>query len=305
MDELTLDGKKYLSSKHAAKVTGYAKDYVGQLCREGRVAARLVGRNWYVLESSILEHRFGAEDTDSTQNPGPPSPVHTWEAPRYTAESVQTVPEVAPKSVMAPPVPEEPNKVVLDMQSAWREWFEQQQKQPQSEPEAALPDAAEMLLADHEEPAMPTSEPAPAESVQDEIIEGSNEEPESNIHIERRQTFEPAYKPIYEEEPAPKVHIERIRPIEPRSMYVGTRSASSFMGERREASRAQARPKRLKTRRYRAKETSFAPHALLLSVAGLAIVVAIIGSGVADPFIPTHGIGTAVTNFFSGTQIIK
>jgi hypothetical protein len=62
MDEITLDDKTYVSSKRAAKITGYAKDYVGQLCREGRVEARLVGRNWYVLESSIREHRFGAPE---------------------------------------------------------------------------------------------------------------------------------------------------------------------------------------------------------------------------------------------------
>src|SRR5271155_2795244 len=60
MDEITLDDKTYVSSKRAAQITGYAKDYVGQLCREGRVEARLVGRNWYVLESSIRAHRFGA-----------------------------------------------------------------------------------------------------------------------------------------------------------------------------------------------------------------------------------------------------
>lgn len=62
MDEITFDGEKYLSSKRAAKVTGYAKDYVGQLCREGRVTARLVGRNWYVLEESIKRQRFGGDE---------------------------------------------------------------------------------------------------------------------------------------------------------------------------------------------------------------------------------------------------
>ncbi|MHB1163603.1 MAG: hypothetical protein ACYCZZ_03760, partial [Minisyncoccota bacterium] len=60
MDELLIEGKKYISSKQAAKITGYAKDYIGQLCREGRVSARLVGRSWYVLEAAIQDHRFGA-----------------------------------------------------------------------------------------------------------------------------------------------------------------------------------------------------------------------------------------------------
>lgn len=71
MDEITLDGKTYISSKRAAAITGYAKDYVGQLCREGRVEARLVGRSWYVYEPSLASHK--AEDgrkADRTEQEG-------------------------------------------------------------------------------------------------------------------------------------------------------------------------------------------------------------------------------------------
>jgi len=60
MDEILIDDKKYISSKRAAKATGYAKDYVGQLCREGRIQAKLVGRSWYVLESALQDYRFGS-----------------------------------------------------------------------------------------------------------------------------------------------------------------------------------------------------------------------------------------------------
>ena len=38
-DELTLDGVKYISAKRAADLTQYSKDYVGQLCREGKILA--------------------------------------------------------------------------------------------------------------------------------------------------------------------------------------------------------------------------------------------------------------------------
>lgn len=62
MDELLIGDEKYISTKRAAKITGYAKDYVGQLCREGRVSARQVGRAWYVLETAIKEHRFGEDE---------------------------------------------------------------------------------------------------------------------------------------------------------------------------------------------------------------------------------------------------
>lgn len=63
MEEILIEEKKYISTKRASKITGYAKDYVGQLCREGRVPARLVGRSWYVLESAIKDHRFGNEQS--------------------------------------------------------------------------------------------------------------------------------------------------------------------------------------------------------------------------------------------------
>jgi len=57
MEELVFDSKKFISSKRAAELTGYAKDYVGQLCRMGKVVARQVGRAWYIEEESILRHK--------------------------------------------------------------------------------------------------------------------------------------------------------------------------------------------------------------------------------------------------------
>lgn len=104
MDEILIEEKKYISSKQAAKVTGYAKDYIGQLCREGRVPARLVGRSWYVLETAIQDHRFGLADIQ--QNESIEAIVHpeekattAWESPRYEAYSD-------------------------NLQDSWKEWFD-------------------------------------------------------------------------------------------------------------------------------------------------------------------------------------
>ncbi len=107
-------------------MTGYAKDYVGQLCREGRVPARLVGRSWYVLESAIQDHRFGTEQPTvaKTNAPEPeetpitdtePS-LSTWEAPQYM---------VAPE----PDHVEEERETVQEdlpqrIQDSWKEWFD-------------------------------------------------------------------------------------------------------------------------------------------------------------------------------------
>jgi len=155
MDELTIGDKIYVSSKKAAKITGYAKDYVGQLCREGRVEARLVGRNWYVLESSLMEHRFGGDTSEElVEKPEKPEemeeteaiPVEEsteteeelvieeeeeWVSPVYRREEPVLVPLVAKE-----PVLEQSKQVVSDMQTAWQEWFTSQKRTQGSTPEA-------------------------------------------------------------------------------------------------------------------------------------------------------------------------
>ncbi len=128
MDELTFGGKKYISSKKAAKITGYAKDYVGQLCREGRVKARLVGRSWYVLEESIREHRFGGDEVPKhnvpkKQGANKKSIVGNI---RYTSEEVVSLHEISDDSEALYLEPKEDGRVlhgVSMMQEVWHDWF--------------------------------------------------------------------------------------------------------------------------------------------------------------------------------------
>lgn len=56
-DSLIIEGKQYISSRRAAEIAGYSNDYVGQLCRAGKLACRMVGRFWYVDLNSILRHK--------------------------------------------------------------------------------------------------------------------------------------------------------------------------------------------------------------------------------------------------------
>jgi hypothetical protein len=307
MDELTLDNKIYLSSRQAAKVTGYAKDYVGQLCREGRVAARLVGRNWYVLESSILEHRFGAEKTEESPVAASAAVASPWEAPVYTSEPVHMVPEMVAKPAPEPipePLPtpiavSAPHEVLADMQSAWQEWFESQKEE-----EKSLPDASEMLLADHSE---------------EEITLREHESPlEMPSKAPVKPTFNvstvPQAQAVAEELPLP-VHIERIRNEE-----VSTRSFISIDRQhvRPSARESYARPAASvygsSTRKNpqsfipvsRAKRSAgFALRAVFLSLAGLAIAVTVIGSGFADTALLHNGVAGYVADFFSGTRNIQ
>lgn len=57
LNEITIDGKQYVSVKRAAVLAEYTTDYVGQLCRGGKLEAVRMGRNWYVNEASLIEHK--------------------------------------------------------------------------------------------------------------------------------------------------------------------------------------------------------------------------------------------------------
>ena len=54
--ELEFNGKIYISSKRGGEITGYTHDYIGQLCRSGKVKGQLVGRTRFVDKESLLAH---------------------------------------------------------------------------------------------------------------------------------------------------------------------------------------------------------------------------------------------------------
>ncbi len=57
METLVLDGKTFVKASKAARDLGYTADYVGQLCRGGKIASHLVGRTWYVDVSGLGVHQ--------------------------------------------------------------------------------------------------------------------------------------------------------------------------------------------------------------------------------------------------------
>ncbi|MDP2655014.1 MAG: helix-turn-helix domain-containing protein [bacterium] len=130
MDEILIGEKKYVSSKQAAKVTGYAKDYVGQLCREGRVPARLVGRSWYVLESALHDHRFGNPKNEPIEDIKPEASIAspTWESPRYEASDAEVLPSVNRlRGDKSPELTDDKKKeieVAQHLQDTWAAWFD-------------------------------------------------------------------------------------------------------------------------------------------------------------------------------------
>ena len=149
MDEILIEEKKYVSSKQAAKVTGYAKDYIGQLCREGRVPARLVGRSWYVLESAIHDHRFGEQKAmQEEREPRASSPIVSpaWESPRYESSATEALPTVNRLR--------DAEQGAVDMsknlQDSWKAWFDRV-----AEAAPAIPDVIPEKREEQEEVSVP------------------------------------------------------------------------------------------------------------------------------------------------------
>lgn len=54
--DLLLKGKIYISSKRAAYFSGFAKDYIAEMLRSGKIEGTKVSRNWYVSQDSLLEY---------------------------------------------------------------------------------------------------------------------------------------------------------------------------------------------------------------------------------------------------------
>ena len=57
MQTISIGGRTYTKATDIARELGYTADYVGQLCRAGKVDAELVGRSWYVNETSLKNHK--------------------------------------------------------------------------------------------------------------------------------------------------------------------------------------------------------------------------------------------------------
>ena len=98
-ESLTIEGKEYISVRRAAEIAAYSKDYVGQLCRSGKLACRMVGRFWYVDEDSLRKYQvesFKANQTSFRSTNSVTSPVANFipnlvPKPMVTSGSVSTI----------------------------------------------------------------------------------------------------------------------------------------------------------------------------------------------------------------------
>jgi hypothetical protein len=103
-DSLILEGKIYISAKRAAKIINYAQDYIGQLCRSGKLDSKMIGRSWYVTEESLLAHREQA--VDATQErvlkvTKGITPENAAEVEPVVERKIQVVSESVPSPIVA------------------------------------------------------------------------------------------------------------------------------------------------------------------------------------------------------------
>lgn len=304
MDELTLDGKVYVSSKRAAKITGYAKDYIGQLCREGRVNARLVGRSWYVLEDSIREHRFGSGNTseklEKPQEDEKKTSVDTWEAPRYQNVEAAALPPLMPRDASK----EETLRAVSDMQEAWKEWFAAQNERPTPAAEEGEVDPAPVIKV----PELEEVEEAQSD-ITNEYKAEEAELPqaaliEEKVHIDRVQ-------PIVHQEVKPESRLHDIRPVE-RGIMVEeapiepTEHVIDLGARMRKPQRARKAPR---VAREWVQGSRFTMQASLIAVAGIAVAIAVIGTGFGDALLNVRasdgGVHSEIVNFLRGNTLLE
>ena len=322
MDEITLDDKTYVSSKRAAQITGYAKDYVGQLCREGRVEARLVGRNWYVLESSIQDHRFGSTTAPSVvQNT--PDEVNTaqnstWIPTNYTTE---VSPELIPTLTPHQNAPETQNsyekprfdvfykssavpvssEVVKEMQSAWHDWFSKTNE---------LEVSKEILLENTSE-----TEDSGKEPVEEVVMLNKTSSVATEKPLEAHSAHEFADStPITLEKVAEAIE-NRAHVIEPEEEIVpihrSYKAPAAYVAPasyKAEVARPIAEPQGrvLRERRVIQKKRTNGWLRALLALIGLAVVVTtVLASGVLDPYFAKHNINYRAVQFLGGESSIQ
>ena len=283
MDELTIDGKVFVSSKKAAALSGYAKDYVGQLCREGRVESKLVGRSWYVYEPSIREHRFNDErskgkglgenaDAAESKTSENTNIQAVWQQPAYTAETFETMPVLSENEPVSAPIQEaEAPKAVSEMQSTWQEWFSERSigsvyPQQRNEPQAPVYERQPVVQPVRRE------EPVPVRMIVSDI------EPIKPYKTEERPVPQ-AFQPIAIE-----------RPVQGRVLSP------------REETHQVPHPRK---RHKQNKNTSVITKAFLIGVIVVVASIALVSTGLVDELHLTGVSNSSVLQYLQGSSVVN
>ena len=145
MDELEISGKRYISTRRAAKENKYHSDYIGQLIRAGKVDGQKVGRSWYVEADSLTSYL--------SNESAPKNPV------RLAAK------EETPAPALAAAIPKAKIEIRVSEPEAEREEVKEKKEAPELE-EVTADDTQEIEVEneiDEEERPVPVKIAGPAE----------------------------------------------------------------------------------------------------------------------------------------------
>lgn len=107
MDELEISGKRYISTRRAAREHGYHSDYMGQLIRGKKVAGQKVGRAWYIEEQSLAAY-LGKELQ-------PVQPEQQVQVEQAAQKEPEPVPAPVERLVIEEPAPVQPVPEVVEV----------------------------------------------------------------------------------------------------------------------------------------------------------------------------------------------
>ena len=65
LQEIEIEGKRYIATSVLAELTGYDSDHIGRLAREGKVENIKREKRWYVLKESLDNYKKQVEETRS------------------------------------------------------------------------------------------------------------------------------------------------------------------------------------------------------------------------------------------------
>ena len=100
-DEIFFDGKRYISANEAASSADLTRDYIARLCRDGKVAGRRIGKNWYVDHGSLKAFLITQEHAKSSR-------IESLKRERvreyHVAEATESTPKIAPGTPVPQPL---------------------------------------------------------------------------------------------------------------------------------------------------------------------------------------------------------
>jgi len=159
MDELEISGKRYISTRRAAREHGYHSDYMGQLIRGGKVAGKKVGRSWYIDEQSLAIYLGKAlqpvqlerleQPVQEAQKESPQEPVIEVQKEELLPEP-QLVEEIKAQEIKKEEQPEEAvQEIIAEVQK------EEAIKIPIHIPKEALQEIGGLRYAPDDSPQLP------------------------------------------------------------------------------------------------------------------------------------------------------